>query len=179
MDPRSATMDEAGLMKRATALFGDVARDAVGTYRSSRAAASPAEILSAMTTDSVFRIPAIRLAEAQQKAGGSVWMYLFDWATPAMGGRFGSCHALEIPFVFDNLRQPGAALFVGDQPPQELARSMNAAWAGFARTGSPEGPAGQWPAYEPGPRSTMVLGDRIGVQEDPRAEERAWWEGLK
>ena len=179
MDPRQASMDEAGLLKAATALFGEAAGDAVATYRSARPTASPGDLLSAMTTDSVFRIPAIRLSEAQQKAGGSVWMYLFDWATPAMGGRFGSCHALEIPFVFDNLHQPGASLFVGDQPPADLAKTMNASWARFARTGSPEGPLSPWPAYEPGPRSTMVLGAANGLREDPMGEERALWEGVK
>ena len=106
-------------------------------------------------------------------------MYLFDWATPAMGGRFGSCHALEIPFVFDNLHQPGASLFVGDTPPVELARTMNATWAQFARRGTPEGPLNPWPTYEPGPRSTMVLGSSPGVQEDPMGEERALWEGVR
>jgi para-nitrobenzyl esterase len=179
MDPRQASMDEAGLLKAAIGLFGDSAGEGVATYRAARPSASPGDVLSAMTTDSVFRIPAIRLAEAQQKAGGSVWMYLFDWATPAMGGRFGSCHALEIPFVFDNLHQPGASLFVGDAPPVELARTMNATWAHFARTGSPEGPLSPWPAYEPGPRSTMVLGESVGLTEDPMGEERALWEGVK
>ena len=179
MDPRHSSLDEAGLLKAAAALFGEGAAEAVATYRAARPSAGAGDLLSAMTTDSVFRIPAIRLAEAQQKAGGSVWMYLFEWATPAMGGRFGSCHALEIPFVFDNLHQPGAGLFVGDTPPVELARTMNATWAHFARTGTPEGPLAPWPAYEPGPRSTMVLGDAPGVEEDPMGEERALWEGIR
>ena len=179
LNPRQASMDEAGLLKAASALFGDSASDAITTYRAGRPSFSPGDLLSAMTTDSVFRVPAIRLAEAQQKAGGSVWMYLFEWATPAMGGRFGSCHALEIPFVFDNLQQPGASLFVGETPPVELARTMNAIWAHFARTGSPEGPVAPWPAYEPGPRSTLVLGETIAVVEDPQGEERALWEGVR
>ena len=179
MDPRHSSMDETGLLKAVGALFRDAAPEVVSAYRAARPSASPGDILSAITTDSVFRIPAIRLAEAQQKAGGAVWMYLFDWATPAMGGRFGSCHALEIPFVFDNLHQPGASLFVGDVPPVELARTMNATWAHFARTGSPEGPVAPWPAYEPGPRSTLVLGETIAVVEDPQGEERALWEGVR
>jgi len=179
MDPRFSATDDAGLLKAAGSLFGDAAPAAVATYRGGRPAATPAQVLSAMTTDSVFRVPAVRLAEAQQKAGGQAWMYLFDWATPAFGGLLGSCHALEIPFVFDNLHQPGASMFVGDQPPADLARTMNAGWAAFARDGRPGNGLGEWAAYEAGTRATMVLGDSIGVQEDPMGEERALWEGLR
>lgn len=179
MDPRFAATDDAALGTAASGLFGDGGAAAVSTYRAGRPGATPAQILSAMTTDSVFRVPAVRLAEAQQKAGGEAWMYLFDWATPAFGGLLGSCHALEIPFVFDNLHQPGAAVFVGERAPAELARAMNAAWAAFARDGRPGGDLGDWAAYEAGTRATMVLGDSIGVREDPMGEERALWEGLR
>ena len=180
MDPRFSATDDAGLEKAARGLFGSGGPAAVATYRGRRPEATPAELVSAMTTDNVFRVPAIRLAEAQQKAGGSVWMYLFDWPTPAWGGRFGSCHALEIPFVFDNLHQPGASMFVGDEPPAGLAVTMNAAWAAFARHGRPGGTGmEEWPPYEPGSRSTMVLGLATGVREDPMGEERALWDGVK
>ncbi|HUZ44123.1 MAG TPA: carboxylesterase/lipase family protein [Acidimicrobiales bacterium] len=179
MDPRFASTDEAALEAAAAALFGEGAGAAVSTYRAGRPGATPAQILSAMTTDSVFRIPAVRLAEAQQKAGGDAWMYRFDWATSAFGGLLGSCHALEIPFVFDNLHQPGASVFVGDQPPGDLASAMNAAWAAFARHGRPGGDLGDWAPYEAGTRATMVLDESIGVREDPMGEERALWEGLR
>jgi len=68
---------------------------------------------------------------------------------------------------------------VGDAAPVDLARAMNATWARFARSGSPEGPLSPWPAYEPGPRTTMVLGDQVRVEEDPMGEERALWEGVR
>ena len=66
-----------------------------------------------MRTDQIFRIPAVRLAERQAELGNDVHMYRFDFATPAMGGVLGACHALEIPFVFSSLDAPGAAMFVG------------------------------------------------------------------
>ena len=40
-------------------------------------------------------------------------MYRFDWATPVFGGQLGACHALEIPFVFNNLEAAGSDMFVG------------------------------------------------------------------
>jgi para-nitrobenzyl esterase len=153
---------------------------AVAEYRQTRAGASPGRILSAITTDSTFRIPAVRLAEAQTAAGGQAWMYLFTWATPVFDGRLGSCHALEIPFVFDNLDQPGADAFVGPDAPAPLAKAMSATWCGFARDGDPAGgPLGTWPAYGPGTRSTMVLEPDAHLEDDPMGAERALWEGIR
>ena len=153
---------------------------AVAEYRRSRPGASPGRILSAITTDSTFRIPAIRLAEAQAAAGGRAWMYLFGWPTPVFDGRLGSCHALEIPFVFDNLDKPGADVFVGQDAPAPLAKAMIATWCGFARDGEPGGgPLGPWPAYEPATRSTMVLEPEARLEDDPMGAERALWEGIR
>lgn len=60
------------------------------------------------------------------------------------------------------------------RPPQELARSMHAAWVAFATTGDHG-----WPRYEPGRRATMRFDTTSRVVEDPRALERALWEGLR
>ena len=108
-------------------------------------------------------------------------MYLFTWATPAFDGRLGSCHALEIPFVFDNLDRPGAGVFVGDDPPEELAKTMSAAWCVFARDGMPGGgPVGAWPGYDGTSRATMVLdAPAPRLDHDPMGTERALWEGVR
>ena len=107
-------------------------------------------------------------------------MYLFTWPTPVFGGRLGSCHALEIPFVFDNLDKPGADVFVGQDPPAPLAKAMSATWAGFAREGEPGGGSlGPWPAYGPATRSTMVLEPEPHLEDDPMGAERALWEGVR
>ena len=108
------------------------------------------------------------------------FMYLFEWAATSFGGRLGSCHALEIPFVFDNLAKPGTELLMGEGPPQSLADAMHASWLAFARTGSPshEGlPA--WPAFDPAGRATLHFGVpcHLGHDEDT-AGDRAAWDGL-
>ena len=51
----------------------------------------------------VFRVPALRMCEAASANGDAVYDYLFTWESPALGGFLGSCHALEIPFVFGRL----------------------------------------------------------------------------
>jgi para-nitrobenzyl esterase len=180
-DPKMSGLDEGRLVEIVAGVFsGRDAGAAVAEYRRARPGASPGRILSAITTDSTFRIPAIRLAEAQAAAGGRAWMYLFTWPTPVFDGRLGSCHALEIPFVFDNLDKPGADVFVGADAPAPLAGAMSATWCRFAREGDPAGgPLGPWPAYGPATRSTMVLEPSSHVEDDPMGAERALWEGIR
>jgi para-nitrobenzyl esterase len=152
---------------------------ALHTYRQRMGEATPSQVLAAAMTDSAFRIPAIRLAEAQHRAGGTAWMYLFTLATPQLGGQLGSCHGLDIPYVFNTLDKGSASFFVGENPAVELARDMNATWAAFARNGDPTHEAlGAWPAYEPGSRSTMILNVESHLEDNPLGEERDLWENL-
>jgi len=96
--------------------------------------------LVAMVTDAVYRIPALRLAEAH----GNAHVYRFAWPSPARNGRLGPAHAVELPYVFDNLADPIWAGILGDQPDQSVATEMHAAWVAFAHTGDPG-----WPTYRP------------------------------
>ena len=88
----------------------------VELYRRARPAAKPADLLFAIETDRIFRIPAIRLAEARAQHPGPTFMYRFDWESPALGGALGACHAVEIPFVFGALGAPGAEFFAVETP---------------------------------------------------------------
>jgi len=172
------TVDEDRLQRTAARLFGDAAA-ALAVYRHEWPAASPEDLLSSMLTDRFFRIPAVRLAEAQTQNGGAVYQYLFTWESRAFGGRLKSTHALEIPFTFNNLKAPGVDLFLGPGPtPQGLADAMHAAWIAFVRTGNPTCDAvGDWPAYRLDRRAVMELGDQIGVRFDPYGGSRALWDG--
>lgn len=149
-------------------------------YRATRATASHDELFNAIMTDRVFRVPAIRLAEAQaEHQPDHTFMYLFEYASRAFDGRLGSCHALEIPFVFDNLGRPGVDLLTGVDPPQSLADVMHAAWLAFASRGRP-GHEGlpDWPAYDRRSRATMHFGVPCHLEHDPAPGERLAWDGL-
>jgi para-nitrobenzyl esterase len=174
MDARLASLGEDGVVRRARRLLGDAAADVVAAYRASRPEVGPGELFSALMTDWVFRIPALRLAEAHVRAGGRAHVYEFRWASTAFDGRLRSCHALDIPFVFDVLDKASARMFTGPGAPQELATAMNGAWAAFAHTGDPG-----WPAYEPDTRLTQVFDTERAVVADPRAAERRVWDGLR
>ncbi|WP_435195281.1 carboxylesterase/lipase family protein [Streptomyces sp. NRRL F-5630] len=145
--------------------------------------AAPGDLLSAALSDHAYRIPALRVAEARAAHGAQTFVYEFAWPSPALGGALGACHMAEIGFVFGTLDNPLA----GPDAPRELSAHMRAAWTAFARTGRPTGtdtPGGgglpHWPAYA-GERSVMRLGGAGTplVLEDPAAEERELWRGLR
>jgi para-nitrobenzyl esterase len=146
----------------------------VDVYRKTRPAASPGEILLAVGTDWFFRVPALRVAEARFGGPGRTFMYEFTWGSPAFDGRLGACHAIEIPFVFDDLGDDAVRGMLGPEPPQDLATEVHAAWVRFIAGGDPG-----WPAYDAARRQTMRLGPGGGLMDDPRSDERQVWEGLR
>jgi para-nitrobenzyl esterase len=90
---------------------------------------------------------------------------MFTWESPFLGGMFGSCHGLEIPFVFGTVHDPAVQPFTGAGPAAEaLSEQMQDAWIAFARHGDPSCDAvGPWPGYESINRSTIVFGPGEGV----------------
>jgi para-nitrobenzyl esterase len=177
LDPVFAATSEAELESAMKTLCPVDPGLALHTYRQRMGEVTPAQVLAGAMTDSAFRIPSIRLAEAQHRAGGTAWMYLFTRATMQLDGQLGSCHGLEIPYVFNTLDKGSAPFFVGENPPVALARDMNAVWAAFARSGDPAHSAlGAWPPYEPGSRSTMILDVESHLEDNPLGQERDLWE---
>ena len=169
------------LHKLAATLFGDGDRGeaVIAAYRAARPDSAAHEALAAMETDRIFRVPAVRLADAQADHNPNVWMYRFDWRTPVFGGLLGACHALELPFVFNTLDSPLAAVFCGPDAPQSLADAMHGAWLSFAKNGNPghEGlPA--WARYERGMRTTMHFAPTCATSEQPNESELTLWNGL-
>ncbi len=151
LDLRIGDLDGAAIVKMMESTFGARTEEAVALYSGNRPGATPRDVYTAIATDRVFRMPAIRLAEAQHARGVPSYMYLFAWPTPVFGGSLKACHALELPFVFDNLDQPGASTFTGDGPERQgIADAMHRAWTAFAHDGDPG-----WPAYDTGSRTTM------------------------
>jgi para-nitrobenzyl esterase len=107
-------------------------------------------------------------------------MYRFDLGSTAMDGALGACHAIEVPFVFDNLDRGGVDLLLGglDDGSRGLAGAVARAWTAVAHTTSPSHDGLDWPAYDLDRRLTCVLDRRPTVQADPDAETRALWDEL-
>ncbi len=183
MDPAFQKLDKAGLAARlGKRLTADFAGSLIATYESARATAgasiSPPELYSAIETDRVFRMPGVRLAEIHGRRERHVYNYLFTWRSPAMRGALGSCHALELGFVFGTNHLPGMRRFAGDGPGAEkLAGEMQDAWLAFARDGDPSGESlGAWPGYTEARRATMLFGETSKVADAPFEEERRAWD---
>lgn len=173
-DPKQSVPNEEQLQRA----FGDRAAQVMQTYNSHTD--STAAAWNDLLTDRTFRIPAIRVAERQVAQQTPTWMYRFDWPTPVFGGLLGSCHALEIPFVFDTLAKPGVVNFTGDSPArQPIADVIHAAWIAFAHRGNPNISAlPDWPAYDTGKRATMIFNETCSIENDPQADERRLWESI-
>ncbi|WP_037603663.1 carboxylesterase/lipase family protein [Streptacidiphilus rugosus] len=157
--------------------YGLPPEEGVRAYRAAFPDAAPGELLAEIATDWFYRIPALRLAEAQSRQGARAHVYEFAWQPPTFGGALGACHASELPFVFDNLADPAFKPLLGAEPPQSLADAMHAAWVAFASTGDPG-----WSPYL-ADRHVMRFGaaaDSASVVEpDPRGDLRVLWDTIR
>ena len=191
LDPEAATLDEAALLARCEDAIrgrgrdgGSAAREAIEVYRAARVArgelTEPGELWFAIESDRTMRHPAMRLASLHAVHQRQTYAYLFTWPSPALGGMLGSCHALELPFVFGTLEHPLIRPFAGKGPEaQAFAARIQDAWIAFARTGRPgHADLPDWPAYDAEQRRTMVLDRQCRVESAPREPERAFWDRL-
>ena len=156
---------------------------AFNTYRAARRERgeddSPAEILTAVIGDVQLRVPGLRLADAQAEQGGAppVYSYLFDWKSPALNGALGSCHALELPFVFGT--HGIAPDFAGSGPAADaLAELTMDSWLAFAKSGDPSTPTLSTPVWDTDSKPLSVLGANPRVEHDWRGPEMSVWDGV-
>jgi para-nitrobenzyl esterase len=175
-DPEFASLTDELIAERATGAGFD-GPALVAAVRKHRPDATPAELWIDLATEAVFRYPAIALAEAQLPHG-PVWMYLFTWGTPIFGGFLKSTHALEIPFVFDQLDAPESKFFTGEGAERQgIADAMHYAWLALAKQGDPSHPGlPAWPAYDLVRRATMRFDTECELLDDPDGPTRQEFE---
>jgi para-nitrobenzyl esterase len=177
----NAELGEARLLhvvERAAAMRG-IRRDAgeiVSIYRRRLGEAAADDVWVAISTDLVFRVPSIALAEAQHRHAPTR-MYLFTHRSTGFGGLLGAAHATEIPYVFDNLDRAGVEQMLGPitDDRRRLATAMADAWVGFATDGRPTGLLAEWPTFDLDRRATMQLDLEPEVVDAPWDDERAVW----
>jgi para-nitrobenzyl esterase len=149
------------------AAFG-IPQETGALYRANRPAAAAGDVLCAIITDRFFRSQAYAVAEARTASQVTTYLYEFAWRSPILN--LGAAHAVELPFVFDNLSQPGSDLLTGPDAPASLAREIHETWVRFAATGEP--------GWQPFDASYPVMtwdGERAEVVADPRGDERRAW----
>jgi para-nitrobenzyl esterase len=170
-DPALSKLDEPGLRERLVKMTRrpEAEIDAlIATYRKAQPGSTPRDLLLAITSDGMFRMGAIAQAERKVKQGKApVWMYLFTYDTPIMGGVLKAFHTADLPLVMRLVQFPEM---------EPLSKQLSAAWASFARRGDPNHdgmPA--WPAYNLEERPTMVFNVESKVVNDPGREARLAW----
>ncbi|MEU7073288.1 carboxylesterase family protein [Streptomyces narbonensis] len=149
---------------------GRIAPRTAKVYRALRPQEKPGEVLGAIATDWVLRVPLNMLADFRLHSGraAATYLYEFGWPSPVLDLR--ACHALELGFVFDTLDSPETRMLTGPDAPRDLATAMHAAWVAFAKTGDPG-----WRPWDTA-RPVMTFGPgRPALVEAPREEERLAW----
>jgi para-nitrobenzyl esterase len=175
----SHTRDEQRLL---TALSGDLGRVTAAQARQTAelfapdpegyAAAfpDPEELHEVVRSDWLFRMPSLRLAQAQVEAGGAAYLGELTWPAPGMGGDLGACHGLDVPLVLGNLTAGRPALLIGEptDAAETLSQQMRTAWVAFATTGDPG-----WPDLSSG--ATRLFDLPPSVTGYPEEVSRRLW----
>jgi para-nitrobenzyl esterase len=167
-DAEAFNLDEAGMQRRVRAFLGERADAVTTVYRRANPGASPSDLFFLMISDFNYCVPIVTIAERRAALGAApVYAYYFRWETPVDGGRLRTPHALEIPFVFDNITvSPGST--GGGAAAVELSDKMSDAWIQFARTGTPDVPKlPHWPRFDDADRWTMVFDKTSRAERDP------------
>lgn len=151
----------------------DAAAALMQDYASRRPRATPSDLMIAVMSDHMYRRNDILAAERKAaQAGAPVWMYLFTWKSPAVGGLLKTPHTMCIPFVFGTI--DAAREMLGSGPQQTaLCERVMGAWLAFARHGDP-GHAGlpAWTPFDAAGRHTMVFDNTCTLASDPLREDR-------
>lgn len=107
----------------------------------------------------------------ERQGTGPVYVYWLDRELP--GDDTGPFHAADLWYVFKTFMRSWRPWTGIDY---ELAAACNTYWAGFVKTGVPQGPGlPAWTPYTAASPLTMELGERIGMialEREPRVEFR-------
>ena len=166
-NPERDTLTEEILSRRVSEKYKNKAGDIIAAYRKQYPNESSFGLWAAISAAAPRRNSITQAERQAARASAPVYMYLYAWRTPALGGNIGTFHSSEIPFVFDN-----ASLCTnysgGSSEALALSSKMCEAWASFARTGKPShGGLPAWPAYDAKSRATMIFNTPCAIQNDP------------
>ena len=116
-----------------------------------------------------YRQPSIAVAEnhSQSTGAGKTYMYLFERENESFDF-YGSCHAVELAYVFRNLDDSC------DNLDRELSDNICSSWVNFAKSGNPSIESATWEPYDAQNRSTMIMSNdcTMRMENDPYGQER-------
>jgi para-nitrobenzyl esterase len=164
---------ESLLRKQLEGVAGSKTDQVIETYR--KADADYADSVIHLLGDVLIRLPAIRFAEANSQRQPT-YMYLFTYRSTSTYKNYGSCHGMEMPFVFGVIDDLDVIVFTGrDTHREALTNQVREAWVNFARNGDPSQPGLAWSRYDERSRATMELGLSSRMVNDPDSAKRTLW----
>jgi para-nitrobenzyl esterase len=177
LDPRGAKLKGLDWSNVAERMAREVKIDldpqwVIDQYRAHEPGWSVEQIYYAATTAGRSWPGQVIEANERAKAGAAAtWVYQLERPSPVDPLR-GAAHTDDIPYVFGTLDAKGS--FSGtDAAAQALSKAMMGAFTGLAKTGRPG--IADWAAYTVPQRATMVFGDKVRVENDPRGWQRELW----
>ncbi len=125
--------------------------------------------------DTMFRIPAIKIAETRSKLEVGTFIYEFEYKAPNIQA---AVHVVDLFFVFGTIDTADISKemqLAQSTDEQRLSEIMMDAWANFARTGNPSITEIQWPEFNMENYEVMILNVTPRVIEDYLKSERSLW----
>ncbi len=137
---------------------------------------TPTDLFFQVTTAARSWRGAVIEDEARAQAGTPAFAYQVDWPTPNEKRR--AQHMTDIPLAFDNTDKEGA-ITGNSESARKMAAIVSNAFIAFAKTGNPNCQGlPHWAPYTMEKRETMVMNLPPHLENDPRGEERKFFESV-
>ena len=176
----------AALQTKLEKKFGANTNKIIDTYRQTTPNATASELWVAIESINMMGLGSVTIAERKlQQQGAPVYLYNFGYKSeakiPGTDYPFGTPHAMDITFKFNNEVQGMKEGFLSGNKPERFVASHNFAelWTSFARTGKPAAKgAPEWKAYNLKDRPTMRIDAKCEVINNRFKEELAIWRSI-
>jgi para-nitrobenzyl esterase len=162
-------LDEAGLAALFRQRFGAKGPEILNAYRRENSRQTPYLTQAEAFTDATRGNSQIQALRKAALGRAPVYMYVWDWETPAFDGKFGAVHGHDVEASFHLSRNAigGAGMKGG----RLMSDRLSATWVAFATTGDPNSSLiPHWPAYDAKRRATMVFDNEMKVVDDYRGD---------
>lgn len=170
--PANFTLNWESLTPAMTKVLNSDSAAVIAGYRALHPDYSPSDIFFAAMTQHMLTRNAFHVADMRVASGAKdTWMYSLEWRTPVKNGIYRAPHTLEIPFVFDTVKD-SPSLLPDNQDTQYLSRLCGDLWTSMAAKRQPKSKLAHWPRYT-AKRETLMINTPPMIQNDPRADERA------
>lgn len=142
-------------------LYGAWTYAAIAKYLS-QAIVHRDQAIDQASNDMLMACPIGALATLAGATGRNVYVYKFDRSIPGKGeAELGAFHGLEVPYVFDALRDPAWRWLPFTDADFRLSAEVETYWTNFAKTGNPNSPGvPAWPVWKTGSEGYLEFSPR-------------------